>query len=85
MPIYNIEGKLNLFPAGMLEVQMSMGEVELVSGKYSITIAVLDSETKEVLSRVQGLSPFRIISDRVHWGKLVRHVVPQKIEVLAPL
>jgi len=85
MPMYDTEGKLNQFPAGVLEVQMSMGEVELASGKYSITIAVLDTETKEVLSRVQGLSPFRIISDRVHWGKLVRHVVPQKIEVLAPL
>lgn len=85
MPMYDIEGKLNQFPAGFLEVQMSMGAVELASGKYSITIAVLDSETREVLSRVQGLSPFRIISDRVHWGKLVRHVVPQKIEVLAPL
>jgi len=85
MPIYNTEGKLNLFPAGMLEVQMSMGAVELSSGKYSITIAVLDAEMKEVLSRAQGLSPFRIISDRVHWGKLVRHVVPQKIEVLDSL
>ena len=85
MPMYDTAGKLNQFPAGFLEVQMSLGAVELASGKYSITIALLDSETKEVLSRVQGLSPFRIISDRVHWGKLVRHVVPQKIEVLAPL
>jgi lipopolysaccharide transport system ATP-binding protein len=84
MPMYDTEEKLKLFPAGMLEVQMSMGTMELASGKYSITIALLDSETKEILSRVQGLSPFRIISDRVHWGKLVRHVVPQKVEVLSP-
>jgi hypothetical protein len=61
---------------------MSLGIMELTSGKYSITIAVIDPETKEVLSRIQGLSPFRIISDRVNWGKLVRHVVPQKIDVL---
>lgn len=84
MPIYNIEGKLNLLPAGMLEVQMSMGVVELASGKYTITIAVHDSETREVLSRVQGLSPFRIFSDRVYWGKLVRHVVPQRIAMMSP-
>ncbi len=83
MPLYNIDGKLNLFPAGMLEVQISMGVVELASGKYSITIAMHDSETKEVLSRVQGLSPFRIHSDRVYWGKLVRHVIPQKVDVLS--
>jgi hypothetical protein len=84
LPVNNPEGKLNLFPAGVLEVQMSMGAVELSSGKYSITIAVMDSETNETLSRVQGLNPFRIISDRVQWGKLVRHVVPQQINVLTP-
>ncbi|MCM3906135.1 MAG: ABC transporter ATP-binding protein [Pyrinomonadaceae bacterium] len=84
LPVNNTEGKLNLFPAGVLEVTMSMGAVELSSGKYSITIAVMDSETNEALSRVQGLSPFRIISDRVQWGKWVRHVVPQQIDVLTP-
>jgi lipopolysaccharide transport system ATP-binding protein len=84
LPVNNTEGTLNLFPAGMLEVTMSMGAVELASGKYSLTVAVMDSETHEALSRVQGLSPFRIISDRVQWGKLVRHVVPQHIDVLTP-
>lgn len=84
MPINNPEGELNRFPAGVLEIVMSMGTVELSSGKYSITLGVIDSETKEMLARVQGLSPFRIISDRVHWGKIVRNVVPQKVDVLTP-
>jgi homopolymeric O-antigen transport system ATP-binding protein len=84
MPVNNTEGKLNMFPSGVLEVQMSMGTVELASGRYSITISVIDSETREALSRVQGLSPFRVISDKVHWGKLVRHVVPQQVNVLPP-
>jgi lipopolysaccharide transport system ATP-binding protein len=84
MPVNNTEGKPNPFPVGMMEVLMSMGVVELSSGKYSITIAVRDSKTGEVLTRVQGLSPFRIISDRAHWGKLVRYVVPQKVETLPP-
>ena len=84
MPVHNTDGKLNLFPAGVLEVQVSMGTVELSSGKYSITVAVMDSETNEMLTRVQGLSPFRIISDRVQWGKMVRHVVPQQIDILTP-
>jgi lipopolysaccharide transport system ATP-binding protein len=84
LPVNSTAGKLTLFPSGMLEVQMSMGAVELSSGKYSITVAVMDPETNEALSRVQGLSPFRIISDRVQWGKLVRYVVPQQINVLTP-
>jgi lipopolysaccharide transport system ATP-binding protein len=82
MPMYNTDGELNLFPAGVLEIQMSMGIVELSSGKYSFTIAVVDSKTNESLTRIQGISPFRIISDKVYWGKLVRHVVPQKVNVL---
>ncbi|MFZ5502773.1 MAG: ABC transporter ATP-binding protein [Pseudomonadota bacterium] len=80
MPVSNTEGNLNLFPAGVLEIQVSMGAVELASGKYSVTIAVKDPVTNESLSRVQGLSPFRVISDKVHWGKIVRHVVPQHVE-----
>jgi lipopolysaccharide transport system ATP-binding protein len=84
MPIYDIDGKLKSFPTGMLEAQMSMGVVELASGKYTITITVNDSVTKDALIRVQGLSPFRVISKRVYWSKLVRHVVPQKVIVLSP-
>lgn len=84
LPVNNTEGKLNLFTAGVLEVHLSMGAVELSSGKYSVTIAVMDPETNEVLSRVQGLCPFRIIADKVDWGNVVRHVVPQKVDVLTP-
>ncbi len=82
MPMYNSEGQLNLFPPGVLEVRVPVGVIELASGKYSITIGVVDSDTKAVLTRVQGLSPFRIISDQVHWGMVVRHVVPQNVEIL---
>ncbi len=84
MPVNNIDGKLNKFPAGELDIQVSMGTVELASGKYSIMVAVMDPKTNESLSRVQGLSPFRVISDRVHWGKIVRHIVPQQVNVLMP-
>ena len=79
MPICNTDEKMHVFPPGTHEIQVPMGAVELSSGKYSFIIAVLDSETNTVLGRVQGLRPFRIISDRVHWGVVVRHVVPQKI------
>jgi len=84
MPVHNTDGKLYRLPTGMMDVQVSMGTVELTSGKYSIMVAVMDPGTSEVLTRVQGLSPFRIISDRVQWGKIVRHIGPQKIDVLSP-
>jgi len=84
MPVYNENGNLYKLPSGELDIQVSMGKVELASGKYSIMVAVMDPVTNEVLTRVQGLSPFRIISDRVQWGKMVRHIVPQQINVLLP-
>jgi homopolymeric O-antigen transport system ATP-binding protein len=84
IPLHNAEGASNIFPAGLVEIQVSMGKIELASGKYSITVGVIDPKTIESLSRVQGLSPFRVISDKVHWGKLVRHVVPQRVDVLTP-
>lgn len=83
MPMYNPEGQLCMFPAGLLDVQMALGTIELASGKYSITIGIIDSNTNLVLTRVQGLSSFRIISDTVHWGTVVRHVVPQRIQFLS--
>jgi len=82
LPVNNSEGTLNIFPTGILHVKISMGAVELASGKYSVTIAVMDSYTSEALTRVQGLSPFRVISDKVQWGKLVHHIVPQQIDIL---
>lgn len=84
LPVNNTEGEQKQFPAGMLEMKIFIGEVELSSGKYSITIAVMDPNTNETLSRIRGLSPFRIISNKVQWGNIVRYVVPQQIDVLSP-
>jgi len=84
MPMCDVDGELKKFPSGELEFEISMGIMELVAGKYSFAVVVGDAKTKEALSRVQGLSPFRIISDKADWGKLVRPIVPQKVNVLIP-
>lgn len=84
MPICSSEGKLNLFQVGVLEFVISMGAVRLSAGKYSVTIGVIDTQTNEVLTRMQGLSPFRVTANKVYWGKLVHHTVPEKIEILIP-
>lgn len=84
MPVNNINGELKILPSGLLELKASMGKVELVSGKYSMMVAVMDIVSNEVLTRVQGLSSFRITSEKVQWGKIVRPIVPQDIQVLKP-
>jgi homopolymeric O-antigen transport system ATP-binding protein len=84
MPLHNPEGALNQFPAGELEVELAAGSLELAAGKYSINVVVMDSRTREVLARAQGLGPFRVISDRMYWGRLVRHVVVGQVNILTP-
>ncbi len=84
MPVNNTEGTLKTFTGGSVEIQMSMGAVELTAGKYSIAVALRDTKTNEIITRVQGLSPFQIISESAHWAKLVRHVVAEQVGIDTP-
>jgi len=82
MPIIDAAGDLNLLPNGIVEIQLSMGAIELAAGKYSLNIALTDSANKEILANDFGLCPFRITAEKVYWSKLVRHVIPKKIDIL---
>lgn len=75
-PVHHLQGGLYLLPVGMFEITVPMGELELVSGKYSLTFVVRDSETAITITRVQGLSPFRVLSENAHWSKIMRISVP---------
>ena len=82
MPLCDEGGHTRQFSAGSLEILVPIGLLELSSGKYSFTVVVLDSKSSEVLTRVQGLSPFQVNSGKVYWGRIVRHVVPGQVDVL---
>lgn len=71
-PVQDSEGRLSRLPSGRVEVEVPCGALELSSGKYSIAVAVTDSETTVSLTRVQGLCPFRVFAPRAHWGRIVR-------------
>ena len=59
---------------GSYEFSLDFGRVELSSGKYSLTVVVKDDATHEILSRMQGIAPFKVFSDTLHWGKVTRTV-----------
>lgn len=84
LPVQDIGGKMAILPCGTVEMEVPFGVLELASGKYSITVAVSDSETAISLARVQGLSPFRMFAAMAHWGKLVRPAL-SKIHILDPI
>ena len=57
-----------------IHLDIHLGVIELNSGKYSLMLAVTDASTKELLLRVQGLTPFRVFAETSYWAKIVRPV-----------
>ena len=63
---------LNKVPKGLTKLRVNLGSLELNAGRYSFVVAVSDPLTKQSLTRVQGICPFRIRADNVQWGQFVR-------------
>ena len=68
------KGDTFLFAAGLHVVEVPLGPLDLVPGKYSFTLALADQDTKTALLRSQGLHEFRVVADRTDWGRVVRPV-----------
>jgi lipopolysaccharide transport system ATP-binding protein len=67
-------GDLRL-PAGRHWVRVPLGRLDLNAGRYSVLVVVRDPITGITRCRHQGLAPFTIHADRVHWSKFVRPAV----------
>lgn len=73
-PVTDSHGDLFLFAAGSHEIEVPLGTIDLVPGKYSFTLALADHDTKKALLRSQGLHEFRVIADQADWGRVVRPI-----------
>jgi lipopolysaccharide transport system ATP-binding protein len=74
IPICDEDGAQAKLCGPILKLVIPLGIIDLNSGKYSLMLAVSDACTKDVLLRVQGLSPFRVFAKRSYWAKVVRPV-----------
>ncbi len=72
IPVVDENGTPISLGPGEHELQIPLGPVELNAGLYSFVIAVRNASTKVNLCRHQGVHPFRVHADRVHWAKFVR-------------
>ena len=81
-PVQDARGQLAQLPPGEHRLELPLGHVDLNAGKYSFVVSVQDSVEKVALARVQGLRQFRVFSDRVSWGKIVRPTVPRVIHAV---
>lgn len=63
---------------GAYHVTIGLGTIDLNAGKYSLVISVEDDDSRVRLVRLQGLGNFRVISDFVHWARVIR---PANIQI----
>jgi homopolymeric O-antigen transport system ATP-binding protein len=57
---------------GLYHVGIECGAIDLNAGKYSLVISVEDENSRIRLLRIQGFGKFRVISNLVHWARIVR-------------
>lgn len=72
VPICEEDGSHAQLAGPNIHLVVPLGIIELNSGKYSLMLGVIDAYTKDILLRVEGLSPFRVFAERSYWAKIVR-------------
>lgn len=63
-------------PMGELQVDIPLGNLELNSGKYSFVVLITDAQTEQIIVRMQGACPFRVLAARNYVAKVVRPAMP---------
>ena len=56
----------------LYRVRIELGKIDLNVGKYSLVISIENADSRIRLARIQGFGKFRVISELMHWGRVVR-------------
>jgi lipopolysaccharide transport system ATP-binding protein len=62
----------NSISTGLYHARIELGAIDLNMGKYSLVISIEDADSRKRLVRIQGFGKFRVISELMHWGRIVR-------------
>ena len=73
-PVTDEDGKPMSFSAGLHKIELKLGRIELVPGKYNFTLVLTDEKTRQYLLRAQGLREFTVVAEQADWGRVVRPV-----------
>ena len=60
---------------GHNRIEADLGVIDFTAGHYSLVIGAGGGTPLRTFTRRQGLGKFRVKTDRVHWGKIVRNAV----------
>ncbi len=73
-PLQNQDGSRFVFPPGRMQLRVPCGALELAAGKYSVMLAVLDSQTRLLRLRQEGLCPFSVRAPTDTYSRFLRPV-----------
>jgi hypothetical protein len=79
IPVMDVQGQIIELPPGEHTLRVPLGVMELNAGRYSFVIGVREVRLNTNLCRHQGIGPFRVHAERVHWAKLVRNSVSERV------
>lgn len=71
IPVLDHKGENSSYTVGKHKVEIPLGPLELNSGRYAFVAAISDGSNGIVLTRVQGLHPFRVVSPFNYWSPCV--------------
>ena len=80
-PVCNCEGKDAAYSSGEHLVEIPLGPIELNNGKYAFVVSISDDSSGVVLTRDQGLHPFRVVSPSNYWSPGVSPRVSRSVSI----
>jgi lipopolysaccharide transport system ATP-binding protein len=75
--VYFKDESMHSMPNGCGEFTFDVGVIDLNSGKYSFTVGLMDTVTREAVVRLEGISPFLVIGNSYDWGSIIRPTTAQ--------
>jgi len=75
--VYFKDESMHSMPNGCGEFTFDVGVIDLNSGKYSFTVGLMDTVTREAVVRLEGISPFLVVGDSYEWGSIIRTTTSQ--------
>jgi len=79
-PLQDTLGEMFTILPGEHEFTISLGVMDLNSGKYLFGFALSDVKDQRILISLQNARPFSISSDKKYWGFVIRPAVPRFIQ-----
>lgn len=79
VPVMDADGSPLVLGPGEHRIAVPLGPVELNAGRYSVMVSLRHAGTHELLCRHQGLAPFTVRAAKVHWSKIVRPAVAERL------